>query len=136
MTIFGLDLTPEIRRIIKEEQTIMDRSIDVTCAWGTCNHIYDPVAKHLVGGWGDVFCGCENLPGWRARHPEGLPKPSVPIKAKGRHGSRIQRSRRRKQEWLDWRKQVAYDIGQHSEALYPVVYDEIADFQTAEALNQ
>lgn len=136
MTIFGIELTPEIVKAIKEEHDIIDRSLAVSCAWGTCTHIYDPVEKYLHGGWGDALCGCENLPGWRSRHPDGLPKPSVPVKAKGRHGSRVQRSRARRREW----RQMVEDCERYDRENpfnFPLAtYDEVAYFLSTESLNQ
>ena len=32
-------------------------------------------------------------------YPAGTPKPQAPVKARGRHGSRVQRSARRRIEW-------------------------------------
>lgn len=32
-------------------------------------------------------------------NPAGTPKPQAPVKARGRHGSRVQRSTRRRREW-------------------------------------
>lgn len=37
-------------------------------------------------------------------YPAGTPKPQAPVKARGRHGSRVQRSARRR---IEWRRMVA-----------------------------
>ena len=77
----------------------LDRMISFPCAWGTCIADYDPIERRITGGMGVAGCGCDNLPGWNARHPEGRPKPAAAVKARGRHGSRVQRSRHRRREW-------------------------------------
>lgn len=99
--ILGIDLTdPVMLQALADARARRDRAVTYTCAWGTCVAEFDPVERRITGGYGQAFCGCECLPGWRARHPEGRPKPSVPVKARGRHGSRVQRSRARRREWL------------------------------------
>lgn len=71
------------------------RSIEIACPWGNCSNSYDPLTREIWAGMGPVGCPCESLPGWRSPHPEGRPRPAVPAKPRGRHGSRVQRSRRR-----------------------------------------
>ena len=90
---------PEVKRAYDEAAARMDRSIEVLCAWGTCTHFLDPADGKIHSGWGDPFCGCDNLPGWRSTRAEGLPKPAAPAKVRGRHGSRVQRSRHRRAGW-------------------------------------
>lgn len=70
------------------------REIRYVCGWRTCANYYDPVDK-TTWGVGRIGCPCDNLPGWHARHPLMLPLPAWPGKARGRHGSRIQRTARR-----------------------------------------
>lgn len=91
--------TPEFTAAHERALAQFDRCIEVPCYWGTCVQQYDPVEKVIIGGWGSAFCGCDNLPGWNARHPEMRPKPAAAVKARGRHGSRVQRSRHRRREW-------------------------------------
>lgn len=69
-----------------------ERCVGVVCAWGTCIDEYDPVERRIVFGFGVAGCPCDNMAGWNARHPAGKPKPGVPVRAKGRHGSRAQRA--------------------------------------------
>ena len=99
--MLGIDLTdPLIIQALADARARRDRLIEIRCAWGTCVELYDPVERVSTGGWGRSLCGCDNLPGWRSRHPEGKPKPAAAVKVRGRHGSRIQRSRARRREWL------------------------------------
>ena len=72
------------------------------CSWRTCTvYVAD---GEITGGMGDPLCGCDNLPGWKSPYPAGTPKPQAPVKARGRHGSRVQRSARRR---IEWRRMVA-----------------------------
>jgi len=71
------------------------------CGWRTCT-VYTADGK-ITGGIGDPLCGCDNLPGWNSPYPAGTPKPQAPVKARGRHGSRVQRSTGRR---LTWRRMV------------------------------
>lgn len=93
---------PKVAAALDRHEAQLDRVVPYVCGWGTCVADYDPVEKRILGGYGDPLCGCENLPGWRSRHPEGRPKPGVAVKARGRHGSRVQRSRRRRAGWKEW----------------------------------
>lgn len=72
------------------------------CGWRTCT-VYVADGK-ITGGVGDPLCGCDNLPGWNSDHPAGTPMPQAPVKARGRHGSRVQRSTARR---VEWRRMVA-----------------------------
>jgi hypothetical protein len=85
--------TRETRRAERAEEEA--RSIRIRCAWGNCVNYYDPKTNRITWGFGAVGCPCDNLPGWKGRHPEMLAKPAWPTKAVGRNGSRVQRSRRR-----------------------------------------
>lgn len=69
--------------------------IAVPCAYGNCT-IEVCLTDHLImGAFGPVDCPCENTPGWKATRIEQMGKPHPPVKAKGRHKGRIERSRRR-----------------------------------------
>lgn len=72
------------------------RAVHVTCYWGCCIVDFDPVERRIFGGFGPSGCPCDRLPGWNARHPEQKPKPGAAVKARGRHGSRVQRSKHRR----------------------------------------
>lgn len=87
--------TPEIRRMLAEARAQLGRAVAVDCAWGWCSNDVDPFDGVILGGAGPVMCPCENLPGWKSQYVAGRPKPPVPVKAAGRHGSRVQRSARR-----------------------------------------
>ncbi|KQO98386.1 hypothetical protein [Leifsonia sp. Leaf264] len=71
-----------------------DRATRILCAWGNCTD--EVLDGKVTGGWGQIACPCDHVPGWSAVHPAGRAKPSMPVKAVGRHGSRVQRARRRK----------------------------------------
>lgn len=88
----------------------LEREIPVVCGWGTCVHWYDPMKGEITGGFGSPLCGCDNLPGWKSRHPEGLPKPAAAVKARGRHGSRVQRSKARRREWVQFVKEFGGEV--------------------------
>lgn len=69
----------------------------IWCGWRRCElQILD---GQVIGGVGEILCGCDNLPGWNSLYPSGMPKPQAPVKARGRHGSRIQRSTARRVSW-------------------------------------
>lgn len=87
-----LNSTPQGRAAIARARARAERSIATPCPWGWCINEYDPVDRMLLAGYGPVGCPCENLPGWRTARPAGRAKPQVPTKARGRHGSRVQRS--------------------------------------------
>lgn len=84
--------TPQMRALIEQERIRYERSVPVPCAWGWCTNDVDPVDGTVLSGFGPVECPCENLPGWRASRVAGRAKPQVPVKVRGRHGSRVQRS--------------------------------------------
>lgn len=92
----GIDLnSPENLAAKAEAKARYARSLHFPCAYGNCTVDFDPVEKRITGGFGPVGCACENTPGWDADHPESRGKPTMAWKAIGRHGSRVQRSRRR-----------------------------------------
>lgn len=92
-----------VSQIAKREMLADVRpTVDYTCGWGTCS-IWTEGGK-VAGGVGDPLCGCDNLPGWNSPYPAGTPKPQAPVKARGRHGSRVQRSTARR---VEWRRMVA-----------------------------
>lgn len=70
-------------------------AIVTLCAWGYCTVETSSTTGKVIGGMGPVECPCDHLPGWKSQYAAGQPKPAVPVKARGRHGSRVQRSRRR-----------------------------------------
>ena len=86
---------PRMAAALERARTRADRAIVMACAWGWCSNEFDPVDGVILGGFGPVACPCENLPGWRSERPAGRAKPQVPVKATGRHGSRVQRSMKR-----------------------------------------
>ncbi len=69
----------------------------VWCGWRRCE--LQVLDGQVIGGIGEILCGCDNLPGWNSPYLAGMPKPQVPAKARGRHGSRIQRSNARRASW-------------------------------------
>ncbi|KQO98392.1 hypothetical protein [Leifsonia sp. Leaf264] len=88
----------QLRAAAKEQARARRRNgSHVTCAWGSCTVSLDEQGK-VTGGFGQPGCPCDNTPGWNSEWPAGMGKPSMPVKAVGRHGSRVQRARRRKQE--------------------------------------
>lgn len=87
--------SPEIRRLLEEARVQLDRAVVVVCPWGWCSNDVDPVDGVILGGMGSPMCPCENLSGWNSQYVAGRAKPQVPVKAAGRHGSRVQRSTRR-----------------------------------------
>lgn len=58
----------------------------------------------IVFAYGPVDCECSNMDGWRSRHYEGLPKRRWNVKPVGRHGGKIQASKRKHEKFAkDWR---------------------------------
>jgi hypothetical protein len=98
---------PAVKRAYDEATSRMERSYPVICGWGTCTDWVDPHDGKIHGGMGRPLCGCDNLPGWNAARTESKPKPSAPAKARGRHGSRVQRSRHRRAAWVRLVKEFA-----------------------------
>lgn len=88
--------TPKMRALLEEARARLDRAVAVPCAWGWCTNDYDPVDRMIIGGVGPMECPCDNLSGWNAKRPEGRARPQAPVKARGRHGSRVQRSTARR----------------------------------------
>ncbi len=84
---------------ILEARAMLSRSTAALCGWRRCTILIDPVDGKAHPLFGDPLCGCDNLPGWDSPYPAGQPKPQAPVKARGRHGSRIQRSTARRVEW-------------------------------------
>lgn len=95
----------DIDKAYEEEKAKLDRSVTVLCHWGNCVHWVDPVTNKIEGGAGPVTCPCDHVAGWKSTYLEGQARPGVPTKAKGRYGSRVQRSRRRKDMNHGWRKE-------------------------------
>lgn len=86
---------PTFARHYRQASARAARAVQVPCAWGNCRHDVDPVNGTILGSVGPVGCPCDNLPGWRSARVAGQARPAVPAKPRGRHGSRIQRSRLR-----------------------------------------
>lgn len=83
--------------------------IKVVCGWGRCANYYTPGKD--MWGWGAMGCPCDTAPGWRSKSPYGLPQPQMPVKIKGRHGSRVQRSHRRKDKWEQYYLDIQEMLG-------------------------
>lgn len=97
-TLSGLFLgggSPLYRAALERARARYERSMSVPCAWGWCSNDVDPLDGTVISGMGPVECPCENLPGWRSERMAGRAKPQMPVKARGRHGSRVQRSTKR-----------------------------------------
>ena len=101
--VFTDGMTPQERarydRALVEAEAKFDRAVRRRCPFGRCIVDIDPLDGKIFGGMGDPYCGCDNLPGWRSKHYDGLPKPGWTGNARGRHGSRVQRSHRRRVAW-------------------------------------
>lgn len=70
----------------------------VLCPWGQCTFWVYKGTRKVDGGCGPVGCPCDLLPGWNSPTVDGFSKPRMPVKARGRHGSRVQRSKRRQRD--------------------------------------
>ena len=86
---------------------------EVTCPFGNCVVEVEAGTGLVHAAYGPVGCACDYLPGWRSKHYEGLPKPGWDVKAVGRHGGRIARSKRLRREyaayldaWANWLKRT------------------------------
>lgn len=86
---------PELVAAVSQARELVSRLFEIACHWGNCVVWVDPYDNTTQGGFGPVDCPCEHLPGRHARHLEGTGRPAVPALPRGRHGSRVQRSRRR-----------------------------------------
>lgn len=105
----GIDSNnPSLTRVRAEaKQAARERrkyGSQVRCAWGNCTHTLDQHGR-VTGGFGVIGCPCDNTPGWNRDRPEAMGKPSFNVKAVGRHGSRIQRARRRKRNVITFQGQ-------------------------------
>jgi len=78
------------------------RSVTRLCPFGNCSVDIDPLDNAIIGAAGPVGCGCDNLPGWRSQHWDGLPKPGWHAKPNGRHGGRVAASRRKHADHARW----------------------------------
>lgn len=67
---------------------------EVPCNYGNCV-TFAYFDGYSISSFGPVGCPCDNTPGWNRAYLESRGKPHMPMKAKGRHGSRIERGRRR-----------------------------------------
>lgn len=66
-----------------------------TCNYGNCFVEACALDDTILASFGPVECPCDHFPGWKAYRLAEMSRPHPPIKAVGRHGSRVQRSRRR-----------------------------------------
>lgn len=66
--------------------------VDEMCSWGWCVNEVCKECNMVVGGMGIAACPHDMMHGWRSSYVEGMPKAHPPVKAKGRHRTRIQRS--------------------------------------------
>lgn len=94
-----------------------DWSIGVRCPWGNCTIDLCGQCGAQAGGVGPMGCLCDLTKGWRAKRVDNMGKPSVPVKAKGRHGSRVQRSRHRKAPAIALQKRIFAAMGGLEEAV-------------------
>jgi hypothetical protein len=85
---------PDLIVQIKLARKRLDRSYQRWCPWGRCEISIDPVDNTTVSAIGVIGCGCDNLPGWKSKYYEGLPKPGFAAKPVGRYRGRIERKRR------------------------------------------
>lgn len=85
---------PDLIVQIKLARKRLDRSYQRWCPWGRCEISIDPVDNTTVSAIGVIGCGCDNLPGWKSKYYEGLPKPGFAVKPVGRYRGRIERKRR------------------------------------------
>lgn len=69
-------------------------SVPVVCPWGYCS-IYLTERGRVDWSVGPMTCPCDHHPGWSAKYVPAMGKPRVLAKARGRHGSRVQRSKKR-----------------------------------------
>lgn len=101
---------PKFVAAMLKEREAFERSTRRLCPFGTCEISVDPRNNKVFAAVGLVGCGCDNLPGWRSKYYEGLPKPGWDAKPVGRHGGRIAQSRRKHRkhrQFVDY----LYDIG-------------------------
>lgn len=87
-----------LMEFLEKERERLARGIPRLCPWGCCEVLVDPIDNQITTTIGLVGCGCDNLPGWRSKYYEGLPKPGWNIKPVGRHGGKIARSRKKHRE--------------------------------------
>jgi hypothetical protein len=94
--LLEMDLNDPITRWAKERaMRRFARALHVRCAFGNCVELIDPVSGQYLSGSGPAACACQGLPRSFARHPAQRPKKRMDVKAVGRNGSRVLRSRRR-----------------------------------------
>jgi len=70
-----------------------DQQDFVVCSWGWCVTEVCTICHKVTGGYGIAACPHDLMHGWRSPYVEGMPKVHPPIKAKGRHRTRITRSK-------------------------------------------
>lgn len=76
---------------IKRAMDAMKDATGIPCPYGRCLELVTPDGvRH--GGMGSVTCPCDQTPGWKAKHYDGMGKPRPAVLAKGRHRSRVLRS--------------------------------------------
>lgn len=99
---------PEYAKAYREAEERLARSVMVPCHFGYCVHEVDPLTNRIGGGFGPMACPCDHSKGWRSPYVAGQARPHVPVKARGRHGSRRQRARARQQQMPDYGDMLAY----------------------------
>lgn len=103
-----VEQSPEWRDALDRARTRLDRSIRVPCHWGYCIHHVDPDTNTIHSGFGPMACPCDHSKGWRSPYVEGQARPHVPVKVKGRHGSRRQRAIHRQRTMPDYGDTLTY----------------------------
>lgn len=69
--------------------------MQTTCNFGNCVSYLDE-RGFIDYGFGPLSCACDHLPSWNKRlAQQHRPTMSRAVKARGRHGSRVQRARQR-----------------------------------------
>ena len=111
MSAFWQDLLAETvgdqraAELLEEARQRFDRAVAVPCPFGNCTLHLDPVDGTVHSSFGPVGCGCDILPGGSSPYYDQRPKRGWAGKARGRHGSRVQRSRARRarvaRRWAD-----------------------------------
>lgn len=97
---------PVIMKYMIEERVRLGRGIARSCPWGICEVLVDPIDNQITSTIGLIGCGCDNLPGWKSKYYEGLPKPGWDVKPVGRHGGRIARSRKKHREHKQYQQHI------------------------------
>lgn len=95
------DNDPQLMKFFQEAQEELEAATYRLCPWRNCEVAISSTTGKIISTIGPVGCGCDSMaPYW-----DGLPKPGFNIKARGKHGGRIARSRRRMKRYYVWRKE-------------------------------